>query len=131
MATLYNIQIWATPNQPSELIEAFRVFADEARGCGLKVRRIGRAIDQQLADLEAEKNAIIERHAKRDSAGKVLSRADGTVVMEPEGNEELATMLRQTFEVETINASEVRNIDDIPGGVLLALGDLFVDDSEG
>lgn len=95
----------------------------------MKLRRIVRTIQPQLEDLNAISARLVEQHIATDEDGNpVPERVD------PKGhaaaNEEWKPLMAEVFdvEVETIRASELQNLKDVPGQILVDLGDLLVDD---
>lgn len=127
---LTNASIWPTPGAPARTVAALQQLLTKpvAVGLGLKLRRITRAIDQQITDLDAERVRIIELHVQRNGTGPVGEDKD------PAGwakaSEEFGSLMALDFEVDAIHASELQNLMDLPGQTFVDLGDLLVDDLE-
>lgn len=97
----------------------------------MKLRRIVRTIQPQLEDLNAISARLVEQYIQTDEDGNpVPERVD------PAGhaaaNEEWKPLMAEVFdtEVDAIRASELQNLKDVPGQILVDLGDLLVDDLE-
>lgn len=147
MPTLKNEEIASfNPEQPAPVVAALRAILEEriSTDTALKIRRINRAIRDQLSDVAAEFERIREQHAARDEETGELKKADdgkGIVLADPEGfNAAVNALLDATFEVAEFltprdlvrrvrdETGKVYEVDDYPGEVIVQLGELLQDE---
>lgn len=128
--TITNLSIWPTPQAPARMVAALQELLTKpvAVGLGLKLRRITRAIDQQITDLDAERQRIIELHVQSNGAGPVDYDKDPAGWTKANGD--FNDLMALDFELDAIHASELQNLMDLKGQIYVDLGDLLVDDLE-
>lgn len=104
----------------------------------LRVRKIIKALQAHMEDVEAVRIDIIGRYAKRDEDGHIITennQENGTVVFEDDDAKaeflgEYQKLMAETWETDlTIRVSDLGS-GEIEPAVLIALGDLLEEEIE-
>ena len=87
---------------------------------GLKIRRIVRAINQQIEDIDAERLKIVELYGEGDGEERAVNETGVAAWHE---------LMWLTFEVEQIEVEEIEGLKEIRALTLIDLGDLLADEA--
>lgn len=94
----------------------------------LKIRRLVRLIEQQAADIEAERQRLLEQYAQRDEAGQRVIREDGNVVVDDEFYTAFTELIGLEFDApEQLTVEEIEAAGNVTPAVLIGLGELLVE----
>lgn len=134
MVTITNFEAQTAAQALQELASQRVPFA-----LALKMRRVGRALRERLADVEAERQKLIEEHGKRDKAGQLVKEnvsPDGQRWTHPMKDAEAwqrdyVALLGETFECEGFTSAELEPLGEVTAAQLDALGGLLVEDPGG
>lgn len=94
---------------------------------GMKIRKLARLVEQQVADVEAERLRLIELYALRDDEGSKIVKEDKTFDVEEEFFTKLDELLGLTFTAEPLTVAEMEAVGEITPATLIGLGDLLVE----
>ena len=92
---------------------------------GLKIRRLVRLIEQQAADIEAERQRLLDLYAQRDEAGQRVIREDGNVVVDDRFYVTFGELVEVEFEAEPLTAEEIEAAGNVAPAMLIGLGGLL------
>jgi len=120
---LHNSDIFSNTPRPAPVVGALQnlIKCPVTVRTGLKIRRIVRAINQQLEDILAERDRIIELHG--------TPRDDDVVDLSADGQTAWRELMGLTFEVEQIEVEEIEGLREISPLTLIDLGDLLADEA--
>ncbi|MEZ4558745.1 MAG: hypothetical protein R3A10_07925 [Caldilineaceae bacterium] len=100
----------------------------------MKVRRLARAVGPIAEDMQEERRKLIRQHGDLDEHGEVQSDDAGKILFKTDDDREAFTAamkelldLQTTLELQPLRATEI-GVKEIQPSVLVALGDLLVDD---
>jgi hypothetical protein len=124
-----------------EIIEARAALMGLAKiiwpgATALKIKRMWREVNTAFQDYESLRNEALERLAKRDEKGKLVTSAEGNAVFETaETAQEFAAYVRELLDApvecrHTLTEAEATSRDVAPQ-LIIALGPLCVEDEEG
>lgn len=87
-------------------------------------------VNRQVAQVESARLAIVQKYTKRDEAGEIIYRDESKshIELSDEAQRAYTELLDATFEVETLNASDLESTENLPPLLLSDLADLFYDD---
>ncbi len=115
--------------------QALALLAQEKMpiGAGIKVRRLTRQISEAANDIEEERRALLETHAKRDESGKMLYLDDAHTmadVKRPAFDQDWQALLDLDADIAIDRPLRPQDLDGInlAPALLLALGDLLTDE---
>ena len=120
---LQNSDIFSNTPRPAPAIAALQDLVKRPVNprTGLKIRRIVRTINQQIDDIMAERDRIIELHGTKNEEANVFD-------LSPEGQSAWGELMGLTFEVEQLEIGEIEALKEIPPATLIDLGDLLADE---
>ncbi len=101
-------------------------------GAGIKIRRLVRQMTQAEADILEERQALLEKHAKRDEAGEMIFIDDARtqVSVEPGFALDWQALLNLDADITIDRPLRPQDLDGIQvaPALLMALGDLLTDE---
>ena len=130
--TLKTYQLFDTLNAAHTLLRLPLSF-----GTHLKLRKLIRAIEPTLRDVQSEQEALIEAHAKKDEKGNIIRNDKDQIQFEESYRKPNQELMNTNTEITAmpIKASDfgkAEDVDDKQMGLhLLTLGDLLFDDITG
>lgn len=118
---LHNSDVFTGTPRPAPIVAALQdlISRPVAARTGLKIRRIVRTVNQQIEDVFAERDRIVELHGTPD--GEIVH-------LDAAGQAAWAELMGLTFEVEQVEVGEIEGLREVPAATLIDLGDLLADE---
>lgn len=120
---LHNSDVFTGTPRPAPIVAALQdlISRPVAARTGLKIRRIVRTVNQQIEDIFAERDRIVELHGTPDGE---------MVQLDETGQAAFVELLGLEFEVEQIEVGEIEGLREVPPATLIDLGDLLADEPD-
>ncbi len=101
-------------------------------GTGIKIRRLTRQVSDAAGDIDEERKALLEKHAKRDDAGAMVfvDEAKTQISVAPEFGQDWQALLNMDADIiidRPLRPQDLNGIQIAPA-LLLGLGDLLTDE---